>query len=313
MNTRRKVSIIGAGNTGSTLAFVLAQKELADIVMIDRPQSEGFVKGKALDILESGPIFGFDTNVQGSVQIEDIQDSDIVVMTAGIPRKPGMTRDDLVQTNEEIVHQTSLNIAKYAPNATIIVLTNPVDAMTYTALKASGFPKERVIGQSGVLDTARYQSFIADELKVSVKDINGLVLGGHGDTMVPLVESTQVNGVPVKDLIAEDVLERIVNRTRKGGAEIVELLGKGSAYYAPATAIYEMIEAILKDQKRLLPSIAYLEGEYGFSDICLGVPTILSKKGIEKIVEVNLNDKELEQLKYSAESVENVKNALKNK
>ena len=276
MNTRRKVSIIGAGNTGSTLAFVLAQKEIADIVMIDRPQSEGFVKGKALDILESGPIFGFDTNVQGSVQIEDIQDSDIVVMTAGIPRKPGMTRDDLVQTNEEIVHQTSLNIAKYAPNATIIVLTNPVDAMTYTALKASGFPKERVIGQSGVLDTARYQSFIADELKVSVKDINGLVLGGHGDTMVPLVESTQVNGVPVKYLIAEDVLERIVNRTRKGGAEIVELLGKGSAYYAPATAIYEMIEAILKDQKRLLPSIAYLEGEYGFSDICLRVPTIHS-------------------------------------
>lgn len=313
MNTRRKVSIIGAGNTGSTLAFVLAQKEIADIVMIDRPQSEGFVKGKALDILESGPIFGFDTNVQGSVQIEDIQDSDIVVMTAGIPRKPGMTRDDLVQTNEEIVHQTSLNIAKYAPNATIIVLTNPVDAMTYTALKASGFPKERVIGQSGVLDTARYQSFIADELKVSVKDINGLVLGGHGDTMVPLVESTQVNGVPVKDLIAEDVLERIVNRTRKGGAEIVELLGKGSAYYAPATAIYEMIEAILKDQKRLLPSIAYLEGEYGFSDICLGVPTILSKNGIEKIVEVNLNERELEQLKYSAESVQNVKNALKNK
>ena len=313
MNTRRKVSIIGAGNTGSTLAFVLAQKEIADIVMIDRPQSEGFVKGKALDILESGPIFGFDTNVQGSVQIEDIQDSDIVVMTAGIPRRPGMTRDDLVQTNEEIVHQTSLNIAKYAPNATIIVLTNPVDAMTYTALKASGFPKERVIGQSGVLDTARYQSFIADELKVSVKDINGLVLGGHGDTMVPLVESTQVNGVPVKDLIAEDVLERIVNRTRKGGAEIVELLGKGSAYYAPATAIYEMIEAILKDQKRLLPSIAYLEGEYGFSDICLGVPTILSKNGIEKIVEVNLNEREQEQLKYSAESVQNVKNALKNK
>ena len=313
MNTRRKVSIIGAGNTGSTLAFVLAQKEIADIVMIDRPQSEGFVKGKALDILESGPIFGFDTNVQGSVQIEDIQDSDIVVMTAGIPRKPGMTRDDLVQTNEEIVHQTSLNIAKYAPNATIIVLTNPVDAMTYTALKASGFPKERVIGQSGVLDTARYQSFIADELKVSVKDINGLVLGGPGDTMVPLVESTQVNGVPVKDLIAEDVLERIVNRTRKGGAEIVELLGKGSAYYAPATAIYEMIEAILKDQKRLLPSIAYLEGEYGFSDICLGVPTILSKNGIEKIVEVNLNEREQEQLKYSAESVQNVKNALKNK
>lgn len=313
MSTRRKVSIIGAGNTGSTLAFVLAQKELADIVMIDRPQSEGFVKGKALDILESGPIFGFDTKVQGSVHIEDIKDSDIVVMTAGIPRKPGMTRDDLVQTNEEIVHQTSLDIAKYAPDATIIVLTNPVDAMTYTALKASGFPKERVIGQSGVLDTARYQSFIAEELNVSVKDINGLVLGGHGDTMVPLLESTQVNGVPVKDLIAKDVLESIVERTRKGGAEIVELLGKGSAYYAPATAIYEMIEAIVKDQHRLLPSIAYLEGEYGFSDICLGVPTILGNNGIEEIVEVNLDENESAQLKYSAQSVETVKNALKNK
>ncbi|MDI9231368.1 malate dehydrogenase [Staphylococcus caprae] len=312
MSTRRKISIIGAGNTGSTLSFILAQKELADIVMIDRPQSEGFVKGKALDILESGPIFGFDTQVQGSVQIEDIQDSDIVVMTAGIPRKPGMIRDDLVQTNGEIVYQTSRNIAKYAPQATIIVLTNPVDAMTYTALKASGFPKERVIGQSGVLDTARYQSFIAEELQVSVKDINGLVLGGHGDTMVPLVESTQVNGVPVKDLISKEILERIVERTRKGGAEIVELLGKGSAYYAPATAIYEMIEAILKDQKRLLPSIAYLDGEYGFSDICLGVPTILGNHGIEKIVEVNLNDKEQEQLQHSAQSVENVKNALKN-
>lgn len=223
-----------------------------------------------------------------------------------------MTRDDLVQTNEEIVYQTSRNIAKYAPQATIIVLTNPVDAMTYTALKASGFPKERVIGQSGVLDTARYQCFIAEELQVSVKDINGLVLGGHGDTMVPLVESTQVNGVPVKDLISKEVLERIVERTRKGGAEIVELLGKGSAYYAPATAIYEMIEAILKDQKRLLPSIAYLDGEYGFSDICLGVPTILGNHGIEKIVEVNLNDKEQEQLQHSAQSVENVKNALKN-
>lgn len=205
MSIRRKVSIIGAGNTGATLAFILAQKEMADIVMIDRPQSESLVKGKALDILESGPIFGFDTTVHGSAHIEDIKDSDIVVMTAGVPRKSGMTRDDLVQTNEEIVHETAKQIATYAPDSAIIVLTNPVDAMTYTALKASGFPKERVIGQSGVLDTARYQTFIAEALNVSVKDVKGLVLGGHGDTMVPLIHSTQVNGVPVTQLLPKNI------------------------------------------------------------------------------------------------------------
>lgn len=310
MSIRRKVSIIGAGNTGATLAFILAQKEMADIVMIDRPQSESLVKGKALDILESGPIFGFDTTVHGSAHIEDIKDSDIVVMTAGVPRKSGMTRDDLVQTNEEIVHETAKQIATYAPDSAIIVLTNPVDAMTYTALKASGFPKERVIGQSGVLDTARYQTFIAEALNVSVKDVKGLVLGGHGDTMVPLIHSTQVNGVPVTQLLPKNILDDIVKRTRKGGAEIVELLGKGSAYYAPATAIYEMIEAILKDQKRLLSSIAYIDGEYGFADICLGVPTILGNRGIEKIIEVNLNSNELEQLQHSATSVQTIKDAL---
>lgn len=310
--TKKKISIIGAGNTGATLAFIVAQHELADVVLIDRPDNEGQVKGKALDIFESSPVYGFDAKVTGSVNYADTADSDIVVITAGIPRKPGMSRDDLVQINEKVMFDVTKEIVKYSPDCKIIVLTNPVDAMTYSVLKASGFPKERVIGQSGVLDTARYQSFIAEALNVSIKDIRGLVLGGHGDTMVPLVNSTNVNGVPLHQLLNQTQIEQIVERTRKGGAEIVALLGNGSAYYAPASAVFEMIEAILKDQHRLLPSIALLEGEYGFSDICLGVPTVLSEKGIENIVELALSDNEQAQLRISADSVEEVKQALKN-
>lgn len=310
--TKKKISIIGAGNTGATLAFIVAQHELADVVLIDRPDNEGQVKGKALDIFESSPVYGFDAKVTGSVNYADTADSDIVVITAGSPRKPGMSRDDLVQINEKVMFDVTKEIVKYSPDCKIIVLTNPVDAMTYSVLKASGFPKERVIGQSGVLDTARYQSFIAEALNVSIKDIRGLVLGGHGDTMVPLVNSTNVNGVPLHQLLNQTQIEQIVERTRKGGAEIVALLGNGSAYYAPASAVFEMIEAILKDQHRLLPSIALLEGEYGFSDICLGVPTILSEKGIENIVELALSDNEQAQLRISADSVEEVKQALKN-
>lgn len=260
--TKKKISIIGAGNTGATLAFIVAQHELADVVLIDRPDNEGQVKGKALDIFESSPVYGFDAKVTGSVNYADTADSDIVVITAGSPRKPGMSRDDLVQINEKVMFDVTKEIVKYSPDCKIIVLTNPVDAMTYSVLKASGFPKERVIGQSGVLDTARYQSFIAEALNVSIKDIRGLVLGGHGDTMVPLVNSTNVNGVPLHQLLNQTQIEQIVERTRKGGAEIVALLGNGSAYYAPASAVFEMIEAILKDQHRLLPSIALLEGEY---------------------------------------------------
>lgn len=310
--TKKKISIIGAGNTGATLAFIVAQHELADVVLIDRPDNEGQVKGKALDIFESSPVYGFDAKVTGSVNYADTADSDIVVITAGSPRKPGMSRDDLVQINEKVMFDVTKEIVKYSPDCKIIVLTNPVDAMTYSVLKASGFPKERVIGQSGVLDTARYQSFIAEALNVSIKDIRGLVLGGHGDTMVPLVNSTNVNGVPLHQLLNQTQIEQIVERTRKGGAEIVALLGNGSAYYAPASAVFEMIEAILKDRHRLLPSIALLEGEYGFSDICLGVPTVLSEKGIENIVELALSDNEQAQLRISADSVEEVKQALKN-
>ncbi|MDW4350985.1 malate dehydrogenase [Staphylococcus saprophyticus] len=310
--TKKKISIIGAGNTGATLAFIVAQHELADVVLIDRPDNEGQVKGKALDIFESSPVYGFDAKVTGSVNYADTADSDIIVITAGSPRKPGMSRDDLVQINEKVMFDVTKEIVKYSPDCKIIVLTNPVDAMTYSVLKASGFPKERVIGQSGVLDTARYQSFIAEALNVSIKDIRGLVLGGHGDTMVPLVNSTNVNGVPLHQLLNQTQIEQIVERTRKGGAEIVALLGNGSAYYAPASAVFEMIEAILKDQHRLLPSIALLEGEYGFSDICLGVPTVLSEKGIENIVELALSDNEQAQLRISADSVEEVKQALKN-
>ncbi|MGJ5709589.1 malate dehydrogenase [Staphylococcus equorum] len=309
--TKQKVSIIGAGNTGATLAFIVAQQELADVVLIDRPESEGLVKGKALDILESSPIYGFDVNVTGTIDYADSANSDVVVITAGVARKPGMSRDDLVQVNEAVMHDVTKEIVKYSPNCKIIVLTNPVDAMTYSVLQASGFPKERVIGQSGVLDTARYQTFIAEALNVSVKDIRGLVLGGHGDTMLPLITSTNVNGVPLNKLLNNTQITQIVERTRKGGAEIVELLGSGSAYYAPASVVYSMVEAILKDQKRLLPSIALLEGEYSFSDICLGVPTILGSKGIERIVELQLSEDEQAQLQVSANAVTEVKKSLK--
>lgn len=309
--SKKKVSIIGGGNTGATLAFIVAQQELADVVLIDRPQSEKPAQGKALDILESSPIFGFDVNINASSDYEATTNSDVVVITAGVARKPNMSRDDLVQTNEQIMKDVTEQIVKYSPDCKIIVLTNPVDAMTYTVYKTSGFPKERVIGQSGVLDTARYQTFIAQELNVSVKDVKGLVLGGHGDTMVPLVHSTNVNGIAVRELLASDVLDKIVERTKQGGAEIVNLLGNGSAYYAPAAALYSMIEAIIKDQHRLLPTITLLEGEYGYNDIYLGVPTVLGANGIEKIVELELDEYEKEQLQDSVESVMNVKNALK--
>ncbi|WP_251518907.1 MULTISPECIES: malate dehydrogenase [Staphylococcus] len=308
---KKKVSIIGGGNTGATLAFIVAQQELADVVVIDRPHNESQVQGKALDILQSSPIYGFDADIKGSINYEDTENSDIVVITAGVPRKPGMSRDELVQVNESVMHDVTSNIVKYSPNCTIVVLTNPVDAMTYSVLQASGFPKSRVIGQSGILDTARYQTFIAQALGVSVKDVKGLVLGGHGDTMLPLVNSTNVNGVPLRSLLDDTQIEGIVARTRKGGAEIVELLGNGSAYYAPASAVYSMLVAILKDQKRLLPTISYLDGEYGYSDICLGVPTILGENGIERVVELKLSTEEQEQLKVSADSVTEVKQSLK--
>jgi malate dehydrogenase len=303
---RNKVSVIGSGFTGATTALFIAQKELGDVVLVDIPQMENPTKGKALDMLQASPVQGFDTNIIGTSNYEDTKDSDIVIITAGIPRKPGMSRDDLVQTNQKIMKAVTKEVVKYSPNSTIIVLTNPVDAMTYTVYQESGFPKNRVIGQSGVLDTARFRTFIAQELKLSIKDITGFVLGGHGDDMVPLVRYSYAGGIPLETLIPEERLNEIVERTRKGGGEIVNLLGNGSAYYAPAAALTEMTEAILKDQRRVLPAIAYLEGEYGYSGIYFGVPTIIGGNGIEKVIQLELTDAEKTALNRSADAVRNV-------
>jgi len=303
---RKKISVIGSGFTGSTTAFLLAQKELGDVILVDIPQMENPTKGKALDMLEASPVQGFDANITGTADYEDTKNSDIVVITAGIARKPGMSRDDLVQTNQKIMKSVAQEVEKHSPNALIVVLTNPVDAMTYTVFKESGFPKNRVIGQSGVLDTARFRTFVAQELNLSVKDITGFVLGGHGDDMVPLVRYSYAGGIPLETLIPKERLEAIVERTRKGGGEIVNLLGNGSAYYAPAAALVEMCEAILKDQRRVLPAIAYLEGEYGYEGIYLGVPVILGGNGIEKVIELELTADEKAALDKSAESVRSV-------
>lgn len=291
-NTRKKVSVIGAGFTGATTAFLIAQKELADVVLVDIPQLENPTKGKALDMLEASPVQGFDAKITGTSNYEDTAGSDIVVITAGIARKPGMSRDDLVSTNEKIMRSVTQEIVKYSPDSIIVVLTNPVDAMTYAVYKESGFPKERVIGQSGVLDTARFRTFVAEELNLSVKDVTGFVLGGHGDDMVPLVRYSYAGGIPLETLIPKERIDAIVERTRKGGGEIVNLLGNGSAYYAPAASLTEMVEAILKDQRRVLPTIAYLEGEYGYEGIYLGVPTIVGGNGLEQIIELELTDYE---------------------
>ncbi|MGE7918558.1 malate dehydrogenase [Viridibacillus sp. NPDC093762] len=307
---RSKISVIGGGFTGATSAFLAAQKELGDVVLVDIPQAENPTKGKALDMFEASPVQGFDARVKGTSDYADTADSDVVIITAGVARKPGMSRDDLVLINQSVMKAVTKEIVKYSPKATIIVLTNPVDAMTYTVYKESGFPKNRVIGQSGVLDSARFRAFIAEELNISVKDITGVVLGGHGDTMVPLTRYSFAGGIPLEKLIAPERLEEIVNRTRNGGAEIVNLLGNGSAYYAPAAALVEMAEAIIKDQRRVLPSIAYLEGEYGYNDIYLGVPTILGANGIERIIELDLTIDEKEALDNSAEAVNNVMKVL---
>ncbi|MGF7014344.1 malate dehydrogenase [Ornithinibacillus bavariensis] len=309
-NKRNKISVIGSGFTGATTALMLAQKELGDIILVDIPSMEDPTKGKALDMLEASPVQGFDANIIGTSNYEETKDSDLVIITAGIARKPGMSRDDLVNTNAKIMKSVTQEIVTHSPNTIIVVLTNPVDAMTYTVYKESGFPKERVIGQSGVLDTARFRTFIAQELNISVKDITGFVLGGHGDDMVPLIRYSYAGGIPLEKLIAKERLDEIVARTRTGGGEIVSLLGNGSAYYAPAASLTVMAEAILKDQRRILPAIAYLEGEYGYQNIYLGVPTILGANGIEKIIELELTDDEKTALDKSADSVKNVLKVL---
>ncbi|MGP7816491.1 malate dehydrogenase [Niallia sp. 01092] len=307
---RKKISVIGSGYTGATSSFLLAQKELGDVVLVDIPQMENQTKGKALDMLEASPILGFDARITGTSNYEDTKDSDIVVITAGIARKPGMNRDDLVQINQSIMIIVAREIVKYSPNCFIIVLTNPVDAMAYTVFKESGFPKNRVIGQSGILDTARFRTFVAQELNLSVKDITGFVLGGHGDDMVPLLRYSYAGGIPLQHLIPKERLEAIVERTRKGGGEIVNLMGNGSAYYAPAASLVDICESILKDQRRILPTIAYLEGEYGYNGIYLGVPTIIGGNGMEKVIELDLSIEEKTALDKSATSVKQVIDAL---
>ena len=287
---RKKVSIIGAGFVGSTCAHWIASKELADVVLIDI--FGGVAKGKALDLLQAGPVEGYDLDITGGDDFAAMEGSDIVILTSGAPRKPGMTREDLVAVNADITASNVEKIKQYAPNSIVLIVNNPMDTMATLAWKVSGFPKNRVIGQGGVLDTARYRTFLAKEIGCSVEDIQAMLLGGHGDEMVPLPSYTTVAGIPVTHFIPEDKLSAIVERAKKGGAEIVALLEKGSAYYAPAAATVEMVEAILKDKKRILPCSCLLEGEYGVSGTFFGVPTMLGANGIEKIIEVPLTDDE---------------------
>jgi malate dehydrogenase len=289
---RAKISIIGAGNVGATCAHWCAAAELGDIVLLDIPQTGDMPKGKALDLMQSSPIMGFDSNVVGTNDYADTAGSTVVVITAGIPRKPGMSRDDLLSTNAGIVGSVATQIKATSPDAIIIVVSNPLDAMVQRVLQVSGFPPQRVIGQAGVLDTARYRAFLAMELGVSVEDISALLMGGHGDTMVPMPSCTSVGGIPILRLLDSKRLDEIVQRTRQGGAEIVNLLKTGSAYYAPAAATAQMVEAIVRDKKRLIPCAAYCDKEYGVGGYYVGVPVILGAKGVEKVIELELTSQE---------------------
>jgi malate dehydrogenase len=305
-----KITVVGAGNVGATTAQRLAEKQLAKVVvMVD--VVEGVPQGKALDQWESAPIEGFDSRVIGTNGYEETADSDIVIITAGIARKPGMSRDDLLNTNAGIVKQVSEHVKRTSPNAIIIMVSNPLDVMAYVAKQVTGFPRERVLGMAGVLDTARYRSFLAQALDVSVEDIQAMVLGGHGDTMVPLISYTTVSGIPVTQLMDTKTLDAIVDRTRNGGAEIVKFLKTGSAYYAPSAASVQMADAIVHDKKRVLPCAAWLEGEYGMSGLFLGVPCKLGRKGLEHILEVELTAKERTDLGKSAEAVREPMSVLK--
>lgn len=308
---RHKLSVIGAGNVGATLAQRLAEAELGDVVLVDIPQTEGMPAGKALDILQSGPVYGVDSRVTGTTDYGPTANSDIVVITAGVPRKPGMSRDDLLTINAGIVKTVSEQIAKTSPKAILIVVSNPLDAMAHVALRVTGFPKERVIGMAGVLDSARLATFLAEAADVSVEDVQPMVLGGHGDTMVPIARYTTVAGVPVAELLPKEKVEAIFQRTRDGGAEIVKLLKTGSAYYAPSASVVAMVKSILKDKKRVLPCAAYLEGEYGVNGLFLGVPVKLGARGIERVYEVRLEADEQAALKKSAQSVRELVDVLK--
>ena len=306
----KKVTVVGAGNVGATAAQRLAEKGLCDVVLVDIV--EGVPQGKALDLMEAAPVEKHDCQVTGSNSYEATAGSDIVIITAGIPRKPGMSRDDLIGTNAGIVKSVTTQIAKYSPEATLIIVSNPLDAMCHVAYEASGFPKNRVIGMAGVLDSARFRTFISMELNVSVENIHAFVLGGHGDTMVPLPRYSTVAGIPITELMPPDRIDALVNRTANGGAEIVGLLKTGSAFYAPASSAVEMAESILKDRKKILPCAVYLEGEYGYHELFIGVPVKLGAGGVEEIIQIKLTDAEKKALDKSAAAVEELKGVLKN-
>ncbi len=298
---RNKISVIGAGNVGATCAHILAQRNYADVVLVDI--IEGMPQGKALDLLQSGPISGFNSQLTGTNNYEDTADSDIVVITSGVPRKPGMSRDDLVLTNMKIVSEVTENVAKFSPNCIIIMVANPLDAMAQLALHVSKFPRNRIFGMSGILDATRFRTFLSMELDVSAEDIYACVLGGHGDTMVPIPRLTTVCGIPITELLPQETIDRIVQRTIKGGGEIVALLKTGSAFYAPAMGAVQLTDAVLLDKKRILPCAAYLDGEYGIKGVFVGVPAKLGRNGIEQIIEIKLTPEESAALQKSAEAV----------
>ncbi|MBX3197640.1 MAG: malate dehydrogenase [Labilithrix sp.] len=310
MATRKKIGLIGAGNIGGELARLCANKELGDVVLFDIPAKESFAKGKALDLEQNSSVIGYDSAITGSAKWEDLKGADVLIVTAGIPRKPGQSRDDLVAVNLPIIRDVANNAKKYCPDAFVIVISNPLDAMVYEYKRVTGCDKGKIAGMAGVLDSARFQLFLAREANVSIKDVRAMVLGGHGDDMVPVLSMTTINGVPATTLIAKDKLSSIVERTRKGGGEIVNLMGT-SAYYAPASAAVAMAEAYLLDQKRLLPCAAYLDGEYGYKDLFMGVPVVVGGKGVEKIIEVPLTDEEKGMLAKSAQSVQSVVDVVK--
>jgi malate dehydrogenase len=308
VHKRKKITVVGAGFVGSTCAHWAAAKELGDVVLVDI--NDGAAKGKALDLFEASPVEGFDSRVIGTADYKDTAGSDVVIITAGIPRKPGMSRDDLLATNAKIMKSVCEGVKEYSPNSVVIVVSNPLDAMAYVAKQVLGFPRERVIGMAGVLDGARFRSFIAEELNVSVKDVQAFVLGGHGDTMVPMPRHCSVGGVPLTEILPKDRVDALVDRTRNGGAEIVGLLKTGSAYYAPSASAVQMAEAIIKDQNRILPCAAFLQGEYGVKDLFVGVLCKLGGKGLEKVIEVKLNDTEKAGLDNSIKAVKDLVSAL---
>ena len=303
---RAKISVIGAGNVGATAALWAAAAELGDVVLLDIPEAGDMPKGKALDMAQAGPIMKYDARVTGTSDYADTAGSDVIIVTAGIPRKPGMSRDDLLATNAKIISAVGRQIAETSPEAVVIVVSNPLDAMAQRMLQVIGFPKERVVGQAGVLDTARFAAFIAMELDVSVEDVTAMLLGGHGDTMVPLASCSSVGGIPVSQLIAKERLDEIVARTRTGGGEIVKLLQRGSAYYAPSAAAVQMAEAVIKDKRRLIPCAAYCEKEYGVGGYYVGVPVILGDGGVRKIIELDLSDDEKAMFSKSVDAVKNL-------